>query len=259
MLGAIAGDIIGSAFENAPVKTKEFCLLSTNSSYTDDTVLTLAVADVLLAQGDHANAFRVFYRKFPDRGYGEGFQRWVASTGAAPCYSHGNGSAMRVSPIGWFFPTLPEVLDEARRCAVVTHNHVEGIRGAQAVAASVFLARHDWSKSTLKTYIATTFNYDLDRTLDGIRPAYSFTGGCDDTVPEAIIAFLESRSYEDAVRNAVSLGGDSDTMACIAGAIAEAYYQVIEPPIHDAILRMLPEDLVRLTLRFREKYCSQRK
>lgn len=214
MFGAIAGDIIGSLFEGNPVKSKDFCLFSPASRYTDDTVLTLAVGEALLADRDYASNFRAFYRMFPDRDYGEGFRRWVDSPEGRPCYSHGNGSAMRAGPIGWTFPTLPEVLREARHCAVVTHNHEEGIKGARAVAAAVYLARKSYPKSAIKSCISNTFGYDLDRTLEQIRPDYAFDVSCAGSVPESIIAFLESCDFEDAARNAISLGGGSDTMAC---------------------------------------------
>jgi len=254
MFGAIAGDIIGSVFEGHPVKSKDFCLFSPASRYTDDTVLTLAVGEALLADRDYASNFRAFYRMFPDRDYGEGFRRWADSPEGRPCYSYGNGSAMRAGPIGWAFAALPEVLHEARHCAAVTHNHAEGIKGAQAVAAAVYLARKSYPKSAIKSYISNTFGYDLDRTLDQIRPDYAFDVSCAGSVPESIIAFLESCDFEDAVRNAISLGGDSDTLACMAGGIAQAYYRKIPEYIAVETNKRLDNDLRQIVELFNEKY-----
>ena len=256
LLGAIAGDMIGSVFESKPVKSKNFTLFSPGSSYTDDSVLTLAVASALLTGSDYASIFRAYYRQHPDRGYGAGFRRWVDSPETCPCYSYGNGSAMRAGPIGWAFNSLDEVLAEAKTCAVVTHNHADGIKGAQAVAAAVYLARHGSTKPAIRSYITSSFNYDLDRTLNGIRPGYTFTTNCEGSVPEAILAFLESSGFEDAVRNAISLGGDSDTMACIAGAIAEAYYKEPDPDIHCVVFARLPENLARTALHFNSRFCN---
>ena len=255
MLGAIAGDIIGSVFESSPVKTKDFDLFSRDSIFTDDTVLTVAVAKVLLTQSSYKQAYRDFYRQYPDQGYGYGFSCWAAAPDDVPYYSYSNGSAMRVNPIGWVHDNMEDILAEARRSAIVTHNHAEGIKGAQAVAAAIFMARNNYSKTGIKDFIAATFNYDLDRKLDDIRPDYSFNVSCQGSVPESIIAFLESTSYEDAVRNAVSLGGDSDTMACIAGAIAEAFYKNIDADIISDIFARLPPDLAEITRQFTGKYC----
>lgn len=255
MLGAIAGDIIGSVFESSPVKTKDFQLFSRHSNFTDDTVLSIAVAKVLLTQTSYKHTFRNFYRLYPYQGYGYGFSRWAAAEDDVPYYSYGNGSAMRVNPIGWVYDNMEDVLAEAKRSAVVTHNHTEGIKGAQAVAAAIFMARNDYSKTGIKDFIATTFNYNLDRKLDDIRPEYSFDVSCQGSVPESIIAFLESTGYEDAVRNAVSLGGDSDTMACIAGAIAEAFYKYIDADIISDVFARLPLELAEITRQFTGKYC----
>lgn len=256
MLGAIAGDIIGSVYEKHPLKIKEFKLFSNDSHFTDDTVLTLAVADVILHKKSYATVFRDFYHKYPDQGYGYGFTRWVTSDNLKPFYSHGNGSAMRVNPIGWAFNSLSEVLEEARKSAVVTHNHEEGVKGAQAVAATIFLARTGHEKEEIKQYLKETFKYNLDRELDNIRPNYKFDVSCEGSVPESIIAFLESVNFEDAVRNAISLGGDSDTMASIAGAIAEAYYRQIDREIAGNILDYLPLHLSEIAREFIDKYCQ---
>lgn len=225
MLGAIAGDIIGSVYEGNNIKTKDFSLFQPFSTFTDDTVLTVAVADVLMINGNYAQTFKRYFRDYPDRGYGGSFYMWARSDRILPYNSFGNGSAMRVSPVGWAFDSLEETLQEAERSAAVTHNHLEGIKGAQATATAIYLARHRKSKEEIKFYISNNFGYNLNRTLKEIRPSYNFDVTCQGSVPESIIAFLESESYEDCLRNAVSLGGDSDTIASIAGGIAEAFYR----------------------------------
>ncbi|MBN1829011.1 MAG: ADP-ribosylglycohydrolase family protein [Deltaproteobacteria bacterium] len=223
MLGAISGDIIGSVFEHQPVKTTEFPLFSNESTYTDDTVLTVAVAEAILKGVDYGLVIRSYGRKYPNAGYGIRFYDWLHDPNPRPYSSWGNGSAMRVSPIGFAFGTVDEVLREARRSAEITHNHPEGIKGAQSVALAVFLARSGAAKEDIKKELAGRFGYDLDRRLDDIRPSYRFDASCRGTVPEAIISFLEGDGLIGAVRNAVSLGGDSDTLAAIAGGIAEAF------------------------------------
>jgi len=231
-------------------------LFSPHSNFTDDTVLSVATAAVLLSDSEYENTYREFYRKYPNQGYGYGFSRWVKAEANNPYHSFGNGSAMRVNPVGWAFNSLPEVLIEARKSAIVTHNHVEGIKGAQAVAAAIFLARTGHTKTAIKDYLCGTFQYDLDRTLDEIRPDYTFDVSCQGSVPESIIAFLESDNYENSVRNAIALGGDSDTMACIAGAIAEAYYKYIGPDIIAAVYDRLPGHLATVAKEFTAKYCQ---
>lgn len=254
MLGAIGGDIIGSVYEGRPNKTKDFALFSPHARFTDDTVLTVAVAHSILENEDYALSLKIFGRRHPHAGYGGSFRRWLLSAESAPYHSWGNGSAMRVSPVGFAFETEEEVLREAERSASVTHNHPEGIRGAQATALSVFLARQGKNRETIRQAISRRFKYDLSRTLADIRPGYRFDVSCPGSVPESIIAFLESRSYEDAIRNAVSLGGDSDTMACIAGGIAQAFYGGIPSAIEQEIRSRLPEDLVRVVDRFHETF-----
>jgi ADP-ribosylglycohydrolase len=254
MLGAIAGDIIGSVYEANPIKTKEFPLFDPRCRYTDDTVLTVALADAILHDKDYSQAMKSYVRRYPDAGYGGMFFRWAMSPGARPYHSFGNGAAMRISPAGWAFDSLEEVLEKATRFTEVTHNHPEGIKGAKATAAAVFLARTGQSKEDIRSYIERTFQYDLSWTLDEIRPGYAFDGSCQGTVPQAIRSFLESRDYEDAVRNAVSLGGDSDTLACIAGGIAEAHYGGVPRFIAEKAWETLDQDLKEVTLRFREKY-----
>ena len=231
MLGAIAGDIIGSVYEFNNVKTKNFPLFCEDSSYTDDTIMTVAVADWLMHGG-------------PMGGYGGRFSIWLYEKNPKPYNSWGNGSAMRVSPVGWYFDSLEETMRVAKETAIVTHNHPEGIKGAQAVAAGIFLARNKKTKKDIKDFIEKTFGYDLNRTCDEIRPAYRFNESCQGTVPEAFIAFLESKDYEDAIRLAVSLGGDSDTLACITGGIAEAYHQYTLPTfIQEKVYALLDKDL----------------
>lgn len=254
MIGAIAGDVIGSVYEAYPLKTKDFPLFTGESRFTDDTVLTVAVADVLLAKGDYVSTFKRYYREYPERGFGGLFAQWASSDEVTPYGSFGNGAAMRVGPIGWSGGMLSEVLAEARRSAQVTHDHPEGIRGAQATAAAVFMARTGEGKRRIQNAIKADFGYDLERPLDAIRTEYQFDVSCQGSVPEAIISFLESTDYEDAVRNAVSLGGDSDTMACIAGGIAEAYYGGVPEWIVNQVKSRLEPPLWAVVDAFRRKF-----
>jgi ADP-ribosylglycohydrolase len=226
MIGAIAGDIIGSPFEFDAIKSKEFEFFGPGSRFTDDTVLTVALAEAILTGADYAVLMQQYYNRYPDAGYGETFLKWAQSKCRAPYNSFGNGAAMRISPVGYAFDTMEEVLSKAEFYTAVTHNHPEGIKGAQATAAAIFLARTGANKEEIRRYITDTFGYDLSRSCDRIRPGYSLDVTCQGSVPEAIIAFLEAGDYEDAVRLAVSLGGDSDTQACIAGGIAGAFYGV---------------------------------
>jgi len=224
VLGAIIGDIIGSVHEFAGTKTTDFPLFQPRSTFTDDTVLTVAVADCLLTGAPYVDKFHEYTIDYPNRGYGLGFFNWVHAGLREPYNSWGNGSAMRVSPVGFAFDDLADVLKAAKESAEVTHNHPEGIRGAQATAMAVFLARQGESRKKIRGAIVKRFRYDLGRRVDDIRPAYRFNESCQGTVPEAITAFLDSTDYEEAVRLAVSLGGDADTLACITGGIAEAFY-----------------------------------
>ena len=252
MLGAILGDMVGSPYEfdRNNHKSKDFPLLSERSHFTDDTVMTLAVARGLMAgQGDAQKTFaevqhemRHWGRRYPHAGYGGMFRRWLCAEHPQPYGSFGNGSAMRVAAAGWLFDTLDKTLEMAKVTAEVTHNHPEGIKGAQATAAAIFLARTGHSKPEIRQYVEQTFGYDLSRTCDEIRPGYRHVETCQQTVPEAIIAFLESNSFEDALRNAVSLGGDSDTLACITGGIAEAFYGMPQE-LRAETLKRLPEDI----------------
>ncbi len=254
MLGAIAGDIAGSIYENRPTKSKDIQLFGGFSTFTDDTVLTVAVADAILGDRDYARAIKSYARQHPGRGYGGGFRAWEAKSGYEPYNSFGNGSAMRVSPVGFAFDSEAEVLEEARRSAECTHDHPEGIKGAQAVALAVYLARMGADKETIRRRIQGEFEYNLSRTIDQIRPSYSFNGTCQGSVPHAVVAFLDSTSYEDALRNAISLGGDSDTQACIAGGIAEAYYKDMPRDILRQVKERLSIDLWGKTLEFYRRY-----
>lgn len=220
LAGAISGDVIGSKFEGAYIKTTEFPILDEDSDFTDDTVLTVAVADSLTSNKPFTDTLWEYGRRHPDRGYGGMFISWLQEERPKPYGSYGNGSAMRVSPVGAACQTMEEVLEIAERSAEVTHNHPEGIKGAKAIAAAVFLAQNGSSKADIRNFIVRSFNYNLDFRLDDIRAGYEFNATCQRTVPEAIVAFLESDDYESAVRLAVSIGGDTDTIACMTGGTA---------------------------------------
>ncbi len=252
MIGAICGDILGSVYEHAGIKTKEFGLLAEGAHFTDDSVLTIAIAEAIRSSSDYAASLREIGCKYPDAGYGGTFYQWLFDEKKVPYNSWGNGSAMRVSPVGWVYSSIDEVLQEAEKSAACTHNHPEGIKGAQAVALSVLLARKGASKDEIRNTITTRFNYDLSRTVDSIRDSYRFEISCQKSVPESIIAFLDSEDYEDAVRNAISLGGDADTQACIAGAIAEAYFGNIPEFIMNFCLQKLDSFLLSIAFAFLE-------
>ncbi|HEY9059911.1 MAG TPA: ADP-ribosylglycohydrolase family protein [Pseudobacteroides sp.] len=268
MLGAIVGDVIGSTFEWHNVKSVDFQLFSSQSRFTDDTVMTIAIADAILNKERHKNfiidsiqskktyayKLREYGKKYPDAGYGQMFNEWLSSQELKPYKSYGNGSAMRVSPIGFVFDSLEDVLKEAKRSAVVTHNHREGIKGAQAVASAVFLARTGSDKKQIKDFIEKKFRYNLSQRLDDIRPNYRFDSSCQGSVPQAIIAFLESESFEDSIRKAISLGGDSDTIACIAGGIAQAFYKEMPGFIVDRVRLILDSGLKRILDKFDERF-----
>ncbi len=236
MYGAFLGDMIGAPYEfDRGGKTKDFPLFSKYSSFTDDSVMTTAVCEALLEAKDGdvetirekvIESMRHWGERCPNAGYGGMFRRWLTSSEPKPYGSYGNGSAMRVSSAGWLYDTIERTREVARATAEVTHNHPEGIKGAEAVASAIFLAREGKSKEEIKDYIVRNFHYDLSRTCDQIRPSYRHDESCQRTVPEAITAFLEGRDFEDVIRTAVSIGGDCDTLTCIAGSIAEAYYGV---------------------------------
>lgn len=244
MYGAILGDIIGSPFEfDRGDKTKDFKLFSRRSHFTDDSVMTLAVCEALLKVGQDAtvkeiedaviSSMQSWGRRYPHEGYGGYFRCWLTARHPEPYNSFGNGSAMRVSTAGWLYDSLEKTRVVAKATANVTHNHPEGIKGAEATASAIFMARNGSSKEEIKKYIENEFHYDLNRTLDEIRPSFHMDETCQKTVPEAIIAFLEARDFEDAIRNAVSLGGDTDTLGAITGSIAEAYFGISETLISE--------------------------
>lgn len=262
MYGAIIGDIAGSVYEFHNIKSKEFKFISANCRFTDDTAMSIAVANAFVRSVSENMNFKSLIveemqyigREYPHAGYGGMFRRWLASETPAPYNSFGNGSAMRVSACGLFALSLEEALSLAKESAEVTHSHPEGIKGAQATAAAIYLAKTHKSRDEIRKYIEENF-YSLDFTLDEIRPAYQFDVTCQGSVPQAIVAFLESESYEDAIRNAISIGGDSDTIAAVTGGIAMAYYRAASADKHAftqnivdkyAINSLLPEKFVRI-------------
>jgi ADP-ribosylglycohydrolase len=254
MLGAIAGDVIGSVHEFIATKTTDFTLFDDKSRFTDDTVLAVAVADCLLNDLDYVETFHRYAGAYPHAGYGVRFAAWVRAGERRPYNSWGNGAAMRVPAVAYAFDSLTDVLAHATRSAEVTHNHREGIKGAQATAAAIFLARRGRSKADIRTSLERMFGYDLRPRLEDIRPTYAFDESCQGTVPPAIIAFLESVDFEDAVRKAVSLGGDADTLACIAGAIAEAHYGGVPDHIAVRTLEALDDPLRDVVDRFCRRF-----
>ncbi len=260
MIGALAGDIIGSVHEGRGTKDTAFDLFPSRCRVTDDSVLTLAVAEAIVMRGggptvqDYAQMLRKFGRLYPTAGYGGSFRRWLQSDAAGPYNSWGNGSAMRSSPVGWAFDSETEVLAQAANTAAPTHNHPEGVKGAQAIALAVFLARKGADKNRIRGEIERRFAYDLHRTIDAIRPGYRFDVSCQGSVPEAIIAFLDSNGVEEAIRTAISLGGDADTQACMAGAIAEAHYGGMPEGILAFVLPRLDDHLLSVTARFARRY-----
>ncbi len=261
MYGAILGDMIGAPFEfDMGDKTKDFPLFCERSQFTDDTVMTIAVAEVLINEEagktpeeiKHAlaDSMRSWGKKYPNAGYGARFIGWIFDDNAGPYNSFGNGSAMRVSSAGWLYDSLEQTRRMARLTAEVTHNHPEGIKGAEATASAIFLARTGASKEEIKSYIVKEFGYDLSRTIDQIRPGYHHVESCQETVPEAITAFLEGTDFEDVIRTAVSLGGDCDTLTCIAGSIAEAFYPVPEAMVEECRKR-LPAEMLKVLDQFK--------
>ena len=259
MYGAILGDMIGAPYEfDMGGKTKDFPLFERRSQFTDDSVMTIAVAQALLdTLGQNSDlikatlvrSMQLWGRKYPYAGYGGMFCCWLTENDPQPYNSFGNGSAMRVSSAGWLYDTLDETRHVARLTAEVTHNHPEGIKGAEAAASAIFLARSGKGKKEIRDYITSEFGYDLSRTCDEIRPYYHHVESCQQTVPEAITAFLEGDDFEDVIRTAVSLGGDCDTLTCIAGEIAEAYYGVPDE-LKKECVRRLPENMAEVLTRF---------
>lgn len=259
MLGSIIGDIVGSIYEFDNIKTKNFALFDERMEFTDDSILTIATADWLLHGGDVAAYYSRYGNDYPcPMGcYGTSFKGWlIRSTREGdftPYNSCGNGSAMRVGPVGWAFASKEETLAKAKVSAECTHNHPEGIKGAQAVALAIFMARTGSDKEQIRTAIEAAFGYDLHFTCDGIRDAYGWGGTCQDSVPQAIVAFLDGMDFEDCIRNAISIGGDSDTIGCITGSMAEAFFG-IPHGIRTRALAYLPTKLKEVVEEFEEKF-----
>jgi ADP-ribosylglycohydrolase len=258
MIGAIVGDIAGSTVEYSPVKpVDDIPLFFPHSFFTDDTVLTVALADSIMTGAPYVKKLKEYFWRYPNAGYGGSFAHWATSKEEAPYNSWGNGSAMRVSPVGFAYDTLDEVLERAKQSAAVTHNHREGIKGAQATAACILLARQGKSRDQIQDYVEATFSYNLHRSLDAIRPTYRYDISCQGCVPESILCVLESTDFEHAIRLAISLGGDADTMACIAGGIAQALYGGVPEKIKGQAIRLLDDPLRDIVKRFGETYkCS---
>ena len=268
MLGAITGDTVGSVYEFNNIKTTDFPLFGPRNNYTDDSIMTMAVADWLLTDPQHGMdtleaSFLSFAKKYPSPmgGYGGGFYRWLFEPETfengkrRPYNSFGNGAAMRCSANGWMFESLEETERVAGLSAAITHNHPEGIKGAQSTASAIFMARNGKSKKEIKNYISTKYGYNLNRTCDEIRPVYDWDASCQGTVPEAMVAFLDSTDFESAIRLAVSLGGDSDTLACITGGIAEAFYKSIPDSIAFQIWELIPEDFKAIFRAMEKRTC----
>ena len=253
MIGAIIGDIVGSVYEFNNHRSKEFPLFQAKSDFTDDSVLSFATAKVLLDGGDYAATYQRFARAYPDRGYGGRFGKWMWLKDPKPYYSFGNGSAMRVAPVGFAFADAETTLVEAKRSAEVTHNHPEGIKGAQAVALAIWMARQGEDRDAIRQAIEKQFGYDLSRTCDLIREVNKFDETCQGSVPEAITCFLESMDFEDCIRLSISIGGDSDTIACIAGGIAQAYYREISDWIVEETRARLPLEFLDILDRFEDR------
>lgn len=254
MIGAIAGDIIGSPYEYSDNRTKDFPLFTERTDFTDDSVMSIAIAASILDDTDYGVNLRRFARAYPDRGYGGMFASWIASDDMGPYGSFGNGAAMRVGPVGFAFDSIERVLDEARRTAECSHNHPEGIKGAQATAMAIFLARNGSSKEDIRAEVTRFSGYDLSRSIDELRCTHWYNETCQECVPEAIIAFLDSSSYEETIRNAISIGGDADTLACISGGIAEAFYRVIPDAILQPCLDRLAPELRDIVDRFEKRF-----
>lgn len=248
MIGSIVGDIVGSVYEFENHKSKDFPLFGEFSSFTDDTLCTIAVADCLMSGGDPAAYLRAWGQRYLNLGYGNHFRRWLKRDNLGPYESYGNGAAMRVSPAAFLAASLEEACRNAVRVTEVTHNHPEGIKGALATTDAIWMALEGAAPEAIRTHVAQVYGYDMARSVDSIRPGYEFDESCQGTVPEAIICALEAADFEDAIRNAVSIGGDSDTVACIAGGIAEARFGVPQA-IADEAMRRLPEELREVVAR----------
>jgi len=262
MYGAILGDMVGAPYEfDRGEKTKDFEFWNDGVGFTDDSVMTIAVAEALMSVGTDAGeqavkdavvkSMQKWGRKYPDAGYGGRFIGWISDPDPKPYNSWGNGSAMRVSAVGWLYDTIERTREVARWTAEVSHNHPEGIKGAESTAAIIFLARNVSSKDEIRKYVVENFGYDLSRTCDEIRPGYRHVESCQETVPEAITAFLEGEDFEGVIRTAVSLGGDCDTLTCIAGAMAEAFYGIPSDMLSECRKR-LPDEIINVLMRFEQ-------
>jgi ADP-ribosylglycohydrolase len=252
MLGAIAGDIIGSIYEGKFLKSREFPLFGEGCRFTDDTVCTVAVAHCLMDEGDFAEYLRTYVRRHPFRGYGGMFREWALSKEMGPYNSWGNGAAMRVSPVPYLVKTEEQLLEKAEQQAAVTHNHPDAVAGAQSVALTMWRALQGADKAAIRDEISAAYDYDLSRTVDEIRPGHVFDITCAGTAPVAITCALEATSYEAAIRNVISLGGDSDTLACITGGIAEVMYGLPDE-IAETALTYLTEDIAEVVEAFRAR------
>jgi ADP-ribosylglycohydrolase len=253
MLGAIVGDVFGASYEFRSFKEEDFDLFALPRFFTDDSVLTVATAEALMGDGDYAAAYREWGLRYPSS-YGFRFASWLQDSSMGPYDSYGNGSAMRVSPVGWAFDTLGETLAEAERSAAVTHNHPEGIKGAQATACAIHLARTGVSRGDIRREIVGRFGYDLSRTVEDIRPGYSFDETCQGSVPEALAAFFDAADFEHSIRLAISLDGDSDTQAAITGSVAEAFWGGVPAHLEAEIRDVLEEPLLEILERFTQRY-----
>ena len=253
MIGAVIGDIIGSRFEFNNHRSEDFTLFTEKSKVTDDTILTIATADCLLHNKEYANTYQVYSQKYPNGNYGGMFSEWIYASNPKPYDSFGNGSGMRVSPVGWFYSNPEDTLKEAEKSAVVTHNHPEGVKGAQSIAMAIFLARNGSSKEEIKSAIESKFNYALDFQLDILRKTNKFDETCQVTVPQSIYCILISNSFEDAIRKAISIGGDSDTIACMTGGIAEAFYKEISEDILANAQKVIPLEFWDIWEEFKDR------
>lgn len=253
MIGAVVGDVVGSIYEWNNHRSKVFDLFDPPRSFTDDTVLTVACADAILTGDEFGELFMAYGLRYGGRGYGGRFNQWLARGDMKPYNSFGNGSAMRASPCGWAAQSEREALELGARSAAPTHNHPEGVKGAQAVALAVFMGRSGADRAQIRRHIEG-LGYDLGFTIDGIRPSYRFDETCQGTVPQAVVAFLESSDFEDAIRTAVSVGGDTDTLACITGSISEAFYGGVPAPIRERTFATLDLALRTVTEEFVESY-----
>jgi ADP-ribosyl-[dinitrogen reductase] hydrolase len=254
IIGAVAGNMIGMCHNAGQSHPASVPLIGEKLDYSSDTVLTVAVMDALLNGREYTETLQAYGRRYPDRGYGTALVRWLMQDRPQPYHSWNNGAALRISPVGHACRTLDETLSEARRCAVVSHNHPDGIKGAQAAAACVFLAKNGRTKEEVREYVESAFRYDLKRRIDDIRQVYYYDQSCEGSVPEAIIAFLESTGYEDSLRLAISLGKSNGSLACITGAISQAYYKEIPPHIAQPVISRLSPEIVEVIENFSNTY-----